>query len=164
MIFQTADLCDQNEARLRDGSLRVAAPLLRSYGGRRSFHGPIVTLKLFEDNSLVRATLESEGAGRVLVVDGGGSLRCALLGDQLAQLGVKNGWAGVLVNGCIRDSRAIGAMDIGVLALAAHPQKSVKKGCGEADVGVSFCGINFHPGEHLYADEDGVLVSARALI
>ena len=163
MSFQTADLCDQHEALLREGSLRIAAPLFRSYGGLGSFHGPIATLKLFEDNSLVRSALESAGAGRVLVVDGGGSLRCALVGDQLAQLGVKNGWAGILVNGCIRDSRAIGEMDIGVLALATHPQKSVKKGIGEAGVSVSFSGVTFRPEEHLYADEDGVLISAKPL-
>jgi regulator of ribonuclease activity A len=163
MDFQTADLCDQHETLLRDGSLRVAAPLFRHYGARRSFCGPIATLKLFEDNSLVRAALESAGGGRVLVVDGGGSLRCALVGDQLARLGVNNGWAGIVVNGCIRDSRAIGEMDIGVLALATHPQKSVKKGIGEADVTVVFAGVSFHPGEYLYADDDGVIVSARSL-
>jgi regulator of ribonuclease activity A len=164
MSFQTADLCDRNDSLLRQGSLRVATPLFRSYGGRKSFHGPIATLKLFEDNSLVRSALESAGRGRVLVVDGGGSLRCALVGDQLAQLGVNNGWAGILVNGCIRDSRAIGEMDIGVLALATHPQKSVKKGVGEAGAPVSFAGITFRPDEHLYADDDGVIVSATPLL
>ena len=149
---------------LADGSLRVLEPLLGSYGGRPAFHGAIATLKLFEDNSLVRKALESPGNGRVLVVDGGGSLRCALVGDQLAQLGVKNGWAGIVVWGCIRDSRAIGQMDIGVFALATHPQKSVKRGAGEADVPVSFGGVNFLPGQHLYADEDGVIVAESALL
>lgn len=164
MDFQTADLCDQHEGLLGEGRLRVAAPVFRSYGGRRSFCGPIVTLKLFEDNSLVRSTLETPGAGRVLVVDGGGSERCALVGDQLALLGVRNTWAGILVNGCIRDSRAISAMEIGVLALATHPQKSVKRGIGEAEVPVSFAGVTFRPGEFLYADDDGVLVSPHPLI
>jgi regulator of ribonuclease activity A len=159
MDFQTADLCDQHE-----GSVRVVAPMFRSYGGRRAFHGAIATLKLFEDNSLVRKALESPGNGRVLVVDGGGSLRCALVGDQLAQLGVKNGWAGIVVWGCIRDSRAIGGMDIGVFALATHPQKSVKRGAGEADLPVSFGGVNFLPSHHLYADEDGVIVAESALL
>jgi regulator of ribonuclease activity A len=159
MDFQTADLCDQHE-----GKVRVLAPMFRSYGGRRAFHGAIATLKLFEDNSLVRKALESPGNGRVLVVDGGGSLRCALVGDQLAQLGVKNGWAGIVVWGCIRDSRAIGQMDIGVFALATHPQKSVKRGAGEADLPVSFGGVNFFPGHHLYADEDGVIVAESALL
>jgi regulator of ribonuclease activity A len=159
MDFQTADLCDQHE-----GKVRVVAPMFRSYGGRRAFHGPIATLKLFEDNSLVRKALESAGDGRVLVVDGGGSLRCALVGDQLAQLGVKNNWAGIVVYGCIRDARAIGGMDIGVFALATHPQKSVKKGVGDADLPLSFGGVTFVPGHHLYADEDGVIVAETALV
>jgi regulator of ribonuclease activity A len=158
MEIQTADRCDQHE-----GKVRVVAPMFRSYGGRRAFHGAIATLKLFEDNSLVRKALESPGNGRVLVVDGGGSLRCALVGDQLARLGVKNGWAGIVVWGCIRDSRAIGQMDIGVFALATHPQKSVKRGAGEADLPVAFGGVTFVPGHHLYADEDGVIVAESAL-
>jgi len=164
MSFQTADLCDQAEPQIRSGTVRVVGPMFHSYGGRRAFHGPVTTLKLYEDNSLVRKALESAGNGRVLVVDGGGSLRCALVGDQLARLGVANGWAGIVVYGCIRDSRAIGEMDIGVLALATHPQKSVKKGIGDADVPVSFGGVTFSPGEHLYADEDGVVVAASPLI
>jgi regulator of ribonuclease activity A len=164
MSFQTADLCDQAEPQIRAGTVRVVAPVFRSYGGRRAFHGPIATLKLHEDNSLVRKALESAGDGRVLVVDGGGSLRCALVGDQLARLGNGNGWAGILVYGCIRDSRAIAEMDIGVLALATHPQKSVKKGVGDADIPVTFGGVTFHPGEHLYADEDGIVVAASALV
>lgn len=159
MDFQTADLCDAHE-----GKLRVVAPMFRSYGGRVRFAGPIATLKLFEDNSLVRAALETPGQGRVLVVDGGGSMRCALVGDQLAQLGVKNGWAGVLVYGCIRDSRAIGEMDIGALALGTHPQKSIKKGVGDVDIPVTFGGVTFAPGEYVYADEDGVVVAASPLL
>ncbi len=159
MDFQTADLCDQHE-----GKVRVVTPMFRSFGGRRAFHGPIATLKLFEDNSLVRKALESAGNGRVLVVDGGGSLRCALVGDQLAQLGVKNNWAGIVVYGCIRDARAIGGMEIGVFALATHPQKSVKKGVGDADLPVTFGGVTFVPGQHLYADEDGVIVAETALL
>lgn len=158
MDFLTTDLCDANE-----GKVRVVAPLFRSYGGRGAFHGPIATLKLFEDNGLVRKTLEQPGAGRVLVIDGGGSLRCALVGDQLAALAVKNGWSGIVVYGCIRDSRAIGAMDIGVFALATHPQKTVKKNQGDADVPVIFGGVTFTPGDWLYGDEDGVIVAAEAL-
>lgn len=159
MEFQTADLCDAHE-----GKVRVVSPMFRSFGGRSRFAGPIATLKVFEDNSLVRSALESAGRGRVLVVDGGGSLRCALVGDQLAQLGVRNGWAGVIVYGCIRDSHAIGGMDIGVFALATHPQKSIKKGAGDADIPVSFGGVTFVPDEFVYADEDGVVVSATALL
>lgn len=159
MDFQTADLCDAHE-----GKLCVVAPMFRSYGGRTRFGGQIATLKVFEDNSLVRAALETPGQGRVLVVDGGGSMRCALVGDQLAQLGVKNGWSGVIVYGCIRDSRAIGTMDIGAFALGTHPLKSIKKGAGDADLAVSFGGVTFAPGEFVYADEDGVVVSATPLI
>jgi regulator of ribonuclease activity A len=163
MDFQTADLCDKYEEQVRAGRLRVLEPMLNAYGGRESFHGRIATLKLFEDNSLVRKALESEGGGRVLVIDGGGSLRCALVGDQLAALGVKNGWTGIVVYGCIRDSRAIGEMDIGVLALDTHPLKTIKKNTGEADIPVSFAGATFTPGHYLYADEDGVLVSPTEL-
>ncbi|CAG0972317.1 3-hexulose-6-phosphate synthase [Rhodocyclaceae bacterium] len=158
MEYLTTDLSDANE-----GKTRAVAPMFRSYGGRPAFHGPVATLKLFEDNGLVRKTLEQPGNERVLVIDGGGSLRCALIGDQLAALAVKNGWNGIVVYGCIRDSRAIGAMDIGVLALATHPQKTVKKNQGEADIPVTFGGVTFNAGEWLYADEDGVIVSATAL-
>jgi regulator of ribonuclease activity A len=111
----------------------------------------------------VRKTLDTPGDGRVLVIDGGGSLRCALLGDQLAALAVKNDWGGVVVWGCIRDSRAISTMNLGVLALATHPMKTVKKNLGNAEVTVSFAGIDFHPGAWLYADEDGLIVSAERL-
>ncbi len=159
MDILTTDLCDANE-----GRVRVCAPMFRSFGGRTKFHGQIATLKLFEDNSLVRSALETPGNGRVLVVDGGGSMRCALVGDQLALLGVKNGWAGVVVYGCIRDSKAISAMELGVFALGTHPMKTVKKGVGDSDVPVSFGGITFTPGEYLYADEDGVIVSAQSLL
>lgn len=158
MDLLTTDLCDAHE-----GKVRVVAPMFRSYGGRKAFCGPLATLKLFEDNGLVRKALESAGNGRVLVIDGGGSLRRALVGDQLAALGVKNGWAGIVVYGCIRDSRAIGGMDLGVFALATHPQKTLKKNEGDADVPVTFGGVTFTPGEWLYADEDGVIVSAAAL-
>jgi regulator of ribonuclease activity A len=158
MDLLTTDLCDAHEA-----AVRVVEPMFSSFGGRVAFHGRIATLKLFEDNSLVRTALESPGEGRVLVIDGGGSLRRALVGDQLAALGVKNGWAGVAVYGCIRDSRAIGAMDIGMLAIDTHPMKTVKKNVGETDIPVSFGGVTFVPGEWLYADEDGVIVSTNAL-
>ena len=159
MVIQTADLCDANE-----GKVRVVSPMFRSYGGRPAFGGPIATLKVFEDNSLVRKALETDGHGQVLVIDGGGSMRCALVGDQLAHLGVANGWAGVIVYGCIRDSKAIGAMDLGVFALGTHPLKSIKKGVGEADIPVIFGGVTFVPGEYVYADEDGVVVSPTSLL
>lgn len=161
--FATTDLLDAHETLLANGQVQVAAPLLRSYGGRARCHGSITTLKLFEDNSLVRSTLGQPGRGRVLVVDGGGSLRCALLGDQLAQLAVDNGWAGVVVHGCIRDSKAIADMDLGVWALATQPLKSVKRNVGEIDLPVVFAGVRFQPGAWLYADEDGLIVATEAL-
>ena len=158
MDLRTADLCDAHER-----SVRVVEPMFSSFGGRSAFHGQIATLKLFEDNSLVRKALESPGEGRVLVIDGGGSLRRALLGDQLAALAVKNRWAGIVVYGCIRDSRAISEMEIGVFAIDTHPMKTVKNNVGEADIPVSFGGVTFNPKEWLYADEDGVIVSLAAL-
>ena len=158
MDLRTADLCDAHER-----SVRVVEPMFSSFGGRSAFHGQIATLKLFEDNSLVRKALESPGEGRVLVIDGGGSLRRALLGDQLAALAVKNRWAGIVVYGCIRDSRAISEMEIGVFAIDTHPMKTVKNNVGEADIPVSFGGVTFSPKEWLYADEDGVIVSLAAL-
>lgn len=158
MNLLTTDLCDAHEDKVR-----VVEPMFASFGGCPAFHGRIATLKLFEDNSLVRKTLESSGNGRVLVIDGGGSLRRALVGDQLAPLAVKNSWTGIVVYGCIRDSRAISEMDIGVLAIATHPLKTIKKNAGDADIPVAFGGVTFTPGEWLYADEDGVIVSADAL-
>lgn len=158
MTIQTTDLCDANEDKVS-----VVSPMFRSFGGRSAFGGPITTLKLFEDNALVRKTLETAGEGRVLVIDGGGSMRCALVGDQLAELGVRNGWGGIVVYGCIRDSKAIGAMNIGVFALGTHPRKTVKRNTGETDLPVTFGGVTFIPGHYLYADEDGVIVSPTAL-
>jgi regulator of ribonuclease activity A len=162
MSFKTPDLCDQYEADLGK-TVRVVAPMFQRYGGRTGFAGQIVTLKLFEDNSLVREAFAGDGKGKVLVVDGGGSLRCALVGDQLAILGNRNGWEGVVVYGCIRDSVDINGIDIGVRALNTHPQKTQKKGIGERDVAVTFGGVTFNPGEYLYADEDGILVADRPL-
>ena len=159
----TTDLCDANEQLLADGSLRVLAPLFRSWGGRAAFAGPVSTLRCFEDNSLVRTALEEPGRGRVLVVDGGGSLRCALLGGNLAQLAEKNGWVGVVVNGCVRDADEIDACAIGVRALAAHPRKSDKRGIGQREVVLEFAGARIAPGQWCYADRDGVLISDQAL-
>ncbi len=158
MSLKTTDLCDDHS-----DHLRIVSPLFRCYGGRRLFNGPVSTVKVFEDNSLVRAALEEPGEGRVLVVDGGGSMRCALLGDNLAELGLKNGWAGALVYGCVRDSADLAKIDFGVKALNTHPLKSVKKGVGERDVPVTFAGVTFHPGHWLYADEDGVIVASDAV-
>ncbi len=162
MSFKTPDLCDdfENDA---SAELRVVDPLFRAYGGRPAFAGQIATLKLFEDNSLVREALGEDGQGKVLVVDGGGSLRCALVGDQLAALAVKNGWAGIVVYGCIRDTPDMAAMDLGLRALNTHPKKSVKKGAGDRNQPVTFGGVTFVPGQWLYADQDGIVVAAKPL-
>ena len=159
MNFKTADLCDEHS-----GSIQIAQPGMHSYGGKARFFGPIVTIKLFEDNSLLRDMLDDYGAGQVIVVDGGGSMRCALLGDILASKAVANGWGGLVINGCIRDSADIASMDIGIRALGTHPLKSVKKGIGEIDVPVSFLNVTFNPGNYLYADEDGIIVAKESLL
>jgi regulator of ribonuclease activity A len=154
----TADLYDEFGEQLR-----VASPVFGDFGGRDAFGGPIATVKVFEDNSLVRSALEEAGAGRVLVIDGGGSLRYALVGDLLAKLALDNGWAGIVVHGCVRDSVAIARLDIGVKALATNPRKSVKRGEGQRDVPVHFAEVDFMPGEYVYADLDGLVISERAL-
>lgn len=157
-ILPTADLCDRY-----DDQLQVCAPLLHHYGGRRAFHGQMITVKCFEDNSLVRETLAEDGHGKVLVVDGGGSLRCALLGDQLAELALGQGWAGIVLNGCIRDSAQIADVDIGVMALASHPRKSIKLGQGQRNLPLHFAGVHFSPDHHLYCDADGIILAERPL-
>ncbi|MEZ4268284.1 MAG: ribonuclease E activity regulator RraA [Myxococcota bacterium] len=155
----TADLYDAFE-----DEVRVAAPIFRDFGGRTAFYGAIATVKVHEDNVLVRRALEAPGLGRVLVVDGGGSLRSALVGDRVAALARDSGWAGLIVWGCIRDSRAIAEIPVGLKALATNPRRSPKHGAGQANVPVTFAGVTFHPGEFVYADEDGLLVAARALV
>lgn len=163
MTFATCDICDANEDKLAIGTLAVLPPVFKSFGRRAGFSGPATTLKVFEDNPLVRTTLEGSGNGNVLVVDGGGSLRCALVGGNLGKLAEKNGWAGIVVFGCIRDSDEINACEIGVRALATHPQRSMRKGQGERDIRVSIAGVAVNPGDWIYADADGVLVSSDKL-
>jgi regulator of ribonuclease activity A len=163
MTFATTDLCDDNPQLLEDGRLAVLPPVFRHFGQRVKFSGKVVTLKVFEDNALVRSTLETPGNGSVLVIDGGGSLRRALVGGQLALLAQDNGWAGIVVDGCVRDSDEINACDIGVRALAAHPQKSAKKSVGERNVRVYIRGVPVSPGDWVYADADGVLVAQQKL-
>ncbi|RWW55707.1 hypothetical protein BHE74_00037631 [Ensete ventricosum] len=159
----TAELCDANASLLAKGELRVLQPMFQTYGQCRAFCGPIVTLKVFEDNVLVREVLEAPGDGRVLVVDGGGSTRCALVGGNLGQLAQNMGWAGIVVNGCIRDAYETNGCDIGVRALGCHPLKSNKKGLGEKHVTVNIAGTIIHDGEWLYADSDGILISTIEL-
>jgi regulator of ribonuclease activity A len=153
----TTDLCDEHP------EIQVCEPVFAAFGGRAAFSGPITTLKVFEDNSLVRDAVGRPGEGRVLVVDGGGSLRCSLLGGNLAVAAARNGWAGVVINGCVRDVAELAAQPIGVRALAVFPRKS-ERGLhsGQAGIPVLFAGVVFREGEWLCADADGVVVLPEA--
>ncbi|BBL69884.1 ribonuclease E activity regulator RraA [Methylogaea oryzae] len=159
--IKTADLCDRHGD---TEHFQIAEPAFRSYGGQPSFCGEIATLKVFEDNVLLRQALEQKVEGKVLVVDGGASHRCALLGEDLAKLALDNGWSGIIVYGCIRDTAAIAGLPIGVRALHAHPLKSHKRGHGERDILITFAGVNFRSGHYVYADEDGIVVSSSKLV
>jgi regulator of ribonuclease activity A len=156
--YLTPDLCDEYPE-----LVSVVEPMFNNYGGRPSFGGEIVTIKCFEDNSLVREQVAQPGKGKVLVVDAGGSMRRACLGDMLAEKAVANGWEGILMYGCIRDVDAIGALDLGVQALNTHPMKTEKRGLGDLNVEVTFGGVTFVPGQYIYADNNGVIISPEAL-
>ncbi|AVB20869.1 MULTISPECIES: ribonuclease E activity regulator RraA [Pseudomonas syringae group] len=158
MHYITPDLCDAYPEQVQ-----VVEPMLSNFGGRDSFGGQIVTLKCFEDNSLVKEQVELDGKGKVLVVDGGGSLRCALLGDMLAEKAAKNGWEGLVIYGCVRDVDMLAQTDLGVQALASYPKRSEKRGVGQLDLPVTFGGVTFRPGEYLYADNNGVIISPSPL-
>jgi len=158
MSICTPDLCDAFP-----DDVSVLQPLLRNFGGINAFGGPISTVKCHEDNSLVKTALDEPGNGRVLVVDGGGSMRRALLGDQVAQKAVGNGWAGVIVYGCIRDVDIIATLKLGVQAIAANPLKTDKRNEGQRDVVLQFGGVDFIPGQYVYADNNGVIVAGKAL-
>ncbi|GGC99368.1 ribonuclease E activity regulator RraA [Undibacterium terreum] len=164
MSFFTCDICDANEDKLATGELRVLPPLFMKFGRQGKFLGQAVTLKVFEENSLVRTKLESPGNGQVLVIDGGGSIRCALVGGNLASLAQQNGWVGIIVNGCVRDVEEINACNIGVRALASFPVRSAKRSTGEQDVRISIAGVAIQPGDWIYADADGVLVASENLL
>ncbi len=164
MNFATCDLCDANEEKLADGSLVILPPIFQEFGKHVRFAGPARTLKVFEDNVLVRAALETPGEGGVLVVDGGGSLRCALVGGNLGVLAQNNGWAGIIVHGCVRDSEELNQCEIGIRALATHPRRSIRKGVGEKDLAVEIAGVIVRPGDSIYVDADGILVSQLPLI
>ena len=157
MVLRTTDILDSHP------ELEACEAGLYHFGGVRRFDGAVVTVRCFEDNSLVRQLLKTPGHGRVLVVDGGGSRRCALLGDLLAEAGQSNGWAGIVVAGCVRDSAAIAALPIGVMALGVQPRRSEKRGQGVQDVGVEILGARVRPGDFAYADEDGVVFSQHRL-
>ncbi|MEW9677293.1 ribonuclease E activity regulator RraA [Lentibacillus sp. L22] len=158
MSLKTTDLCDEfaNE-------LSICMQEFQSFGKRTAFSGPISTVKVLEDNVLVKAALETIPKGHVLVVDGGGSKNCALMGDNLAAIGMERGLAGIIIYGCIRDTADINNMDIGVRALGKNPLKSQKKGDGETDIPVTFGGVDWTPGDYVYVDEDGVVVAKRKL-
>lgn len=153
MPVSTADLYDE-----RGEELQSVPVQFRSFGLRAAFQGPIRTVRCLEDNALVKTALSAPGAGSVLVVDGGGSLATALMGDVIAELAVSNGWAGVVIHGAIRDRVAIDRLDLGVKALGTNPRKSAKTGAGERDVELTFGGVTFRVGAQLYSDEDGILV------
>lgn len=158
MTYSTPDLCDDNPE-----LVRVLEPMMVNFGGRESFGGEIVTIKCHEDNSLVKENAGKPGHGKVMVVDGGGSLRRALLGDMIAENAVKNGWEGLIIYGCVRDVDALVTLDLGVQALASIPLKTDKRGIGDLNVELTFGGITFVPGEYVYADNNGVVVSAEDL-
>ncbi len=152
--FATTDLSDTHA-----GKLRYLPPVFQDFGGRMRFHGGVKTLVTFEDNTKVRAAVETPGEGRVLVVDGGGSMNCALFGGNLAKLAADNGWAGVVINGCVRDRAELAAEAVGIKALGSHPKKSQKRDLGTYDVPLSFGGVSITPGDWLYGDEDGIIIA-----
>jgi regulator of ribonuclease activity A len=161
--FATCDLCDahRNDS---SGEFRVLPPVFHDYGAVRAFCGPVVTVKCFEDNSLVKTMVDSAGLGRVLVVDGGASLRRALLGGNLGGAAAKNGWAGVVINGCVRDVAELSAHQVGIRALASMPLPPEKRNEGQRDVAVQIQGVWVRPGDWLYADADGIVVSSKSLV
>jgi regulator of ribonuclease activity A len=158
MSFSTCDLCDRFPDRIR-----VLAPILRHYGGRTRFAGPIATIKCFEDNVFIREAAVEQGHGRVMVIDGGGSLRSALVGDGIAEWARDHGWAGMIIHGCVRDTVPLAKIDFGVMAMAVNPVTPGKRGVGGRDVPVTFGDVRFVPGEYVYCDEDGVVVAAGRL-
>lgn len=160
MKIKTTDLCDSNPDKIR-----AADPVgFKDFGGRKNFYGKIHTIKCFENNPLVRTAIEHNGEGKVLAVDGGGSLRCALLGDMLADIAIKNKWNGIIVYGCVRDSEELSKLDIGIKALNTNPLKSHKRNEGQENIPVRFAGIDFIPDEYVYCDTDGIIVSKELLV
>lgn len=159
MTFSVCDLCDQYETQLQ-----VADPIFTNFGGKTTFAGQIETIKCHEDNSRVKELVSTAGNGRVLVVDGGGSLRRSLLGDQLAASALANGWEGIIIYGALRDVEVISGINLGIKALNAIPLKTEKRGLGDQGVPVQFAGVTFAPGAYVYADLNGVVVSDQKLI
>lgn len=171
LTFSTCDLCDAHKGDFT-GDFRVLPPVFRDFGAVQKFAGPVVTVKCFEDNTLVKATVNSPGfletpqgrVAKVLVVDGGGSLRKALLGGNLGAAAARNGWAGVVIDGCVRDTAELAGQAVGIRALATMPMPTEKRQQGQADVAVQVQGVWVRPGDWLYADEDGIVVASKALV
>lgn len=161
--FSTPDLCDGHEELISSGKVRILDAIFTNYGGLNCFYGEAVTIKCFEDNSVVKQLVGTPGAGCVIVMDGGGSLRRAILGDMLAEKAARNGWAGLVINGCIRDCDEIAATQLGVKALNTHPMKTEKRGLGDLNVDVSFAGHTIRNGDWVYSDNNGILVSDTEL-
>ena len=157
--ISTPDICDGHEAEIATGSVKVLDGIFKNYGKYDSFFGQAVTIKCFEDNSVLKKLVDTAGEGRVIVMDGGGSHRRAILGDMLAEKAAKNGWTGLVINGCIRDCDEIAVTDIGVKALNTHPMKTEKRGLGDLNVSVTFAGQTIEPGSWIYSDNNGIVVS-----
>ena len=159
MNWTTPDLYDEHIE-----SVQTLMPILKHFGATQQFYGEVVTVKCFEDNSVVKAQAAQTGEGRVMVVDGGGSLRCALMGDQIALTAHRNGWAGVIIYGCVRDVVDMMSMEFGIMALASIPRKSTRRDEGQLNIPIRFGDVSFHPGDWVYADLNGVLVSRESLL
>jgi regulator of ribonuclease activity A len=159
VAYVTADLYDTHLDDLQSCSLQ-----LRQFGARTAFFGPIVTVRCFEDNVVLKATVSEPGEGRVLVVDGGGSLAAALMGDMIAKIAADNGWAGVVINGAVRDVAVLAGVEIGIKALGSNPRKSRKGGAGDRDIDIEFGGVTYHPRDLLFSDDDGILTAPPGLV
>lgn len=153
----TPDICDAYP------DIEILDPIFVNFGGLEAFCGPIRTVKCFEDNSLVKQAVNEPGEGAVLVVDAGGSQRCAMLGDMLAEMALDNGWAGVVMYGCVRDVDVLAETELGIQALGAHPRRSEKRGEGVRDIPVTFAGVTLRPGQWLYADNNGIVIANERL-
>ncbi|TDR29098.1 ribonuclease E activity regulator RraA [Hydromonas duriensis] len=164
MTFATTDLCDAHEKDIHAGVIHVLPPVFKQYGGQTTFSGQAVTVKLFEDNTVIKNILENEnGTGKVLVVDAGASVRCAVLGGNIGAAAVKNNWAGVIVNGAVRDIGEISVLPLGILALALHPVRAIRRNEGVRDITVHIQGATVQPNDWVYVDADGALISPQCL-
>lgn len=161
--FSTCDFCDGHKSHASQADFRVLPPIFHTYGARLSFFGPVQTVQCFEDNTPVKAAVESPGHGAVLVVDGGGSLRRALLGGDLAAAAARNGWAGLVIHGAVRDVQELRTTDIGIRALGLIPMPTVRRTPGVSQQPVVIAGVRLTPGDWLYADEDGIVVHTEPL-